>query len=194
MRRHVLLKVGLVAALAAGLRVDSADGLRLTGAGPADAKDFYTKKRVNGRWISGRFPKRSAARAGTPDHDTTASRVPGSNRATVTARVATAGAPTSPMAAAAPVAAGAAAASSSEVERLDKLRQALQARVNALTTGSVVPHGSPRPAPEPHSVSLDFQSGIKTTLFSDGMIVREPFDVPALKSLAATPREGNERR
>jgi hypothetical protein len=76
-------------------------------------------------------------------------------------------------------------ATASDGERLDKLRQALQARVNALTTGSVAPPETPRPGPEPHSVSLDFLSGVKTTLFSDGTMVREPFDVPALKSLAA---------
>jgi hypothetical protein len=186
MRRNILLQVGLVAALAAGLRVDAADGLRLTGAGAADAKEYYTKKRVNGRWINGRFPKRSAARTSRPEEDTGgAPRVPASRTATVPARAAPAGASTSPISATAPVAAGAAAAAGSDGERLDKLRQALQARVNALTTGSVAPPEAPRPGPEPHSVSLDFQSGIKTTLFSDGTMVREPFDVPALKSLAA---------
>jgi len=188
MRRNILLQVGLVAALVAGLRVDAADGLRLTGAGAADAKEYYTKKRVNGRWINGRFPKRSAARTSRPEEDTDgAPRVPASRTATVPARAAPAGASTSPISATAPVAAGAAAAAGSDGERLDKLRQALQARVNALTTGSVAPPDAPRPGPEPepHSVSLDFQSGIKTTLFSDGTMVREPFDVPALKSLAA---------
>ncbi len=111
--------------------------------------------------------------------------MPASRTATVPVRAAPAGASTAPISATAPVAAGAAAAAGSEGERLDKLRQALQARVNALTTGSVAPPEAPRPGPEPHSVSLDFQSGIKTTLFSDGTMVREPFDVPALKSLAA---------
>jgi hypothetical protein len=189
MRRNILLQVGLVAAIAAGLRVDAADGLRLAGAGPADAKDYYTKKRVNGRWINGRFPKRSAARTSSPEQDTSGSpRAPASRTATVSARAAAAGASTSPTSLAAPVAAGAAAtAAGSDGERLDKLRQALQARANALTTGSVAPPEAPRPGLEPHSVALDFQSGIKTTLFSDGTMVREPFDVPALKSLAAPP-------
>jgi hypothetical protein len=188
MRRNILLQVGLVAAIAAGLRVDAADGLLLTGAGPADAKDYYTKKRVNGRWINGRFPKRSAARTSRPEQDTGgAPRVPASRTATVPAHATPAGASGSPTSLTAPVAAGAAAPAASDSERLDKLRHALQARVNALTTGSVAPPETPRPGLEPHSVSLDFQSGIKTTLFSDGTTVREPFDVPTLKSLAAPP-------
>jgi hypothetical protein len=191
MRRNILLQVGLVAAIATGLRVDATDGLLLTGAGPADAKDYYTKKRVNGRWINGRFSKRSAARTSRPEQDTGgAPRVPASRTATVPAHATPAGASAWPTSVTAPVAAGAAAAAAaaaSDGERLDKLRQALQARVNALTTGSVAPPETPRPGPEPHSVSLDFLSGIKTTLFSDGTMVREPFDVPALKSLAAPP-------
>src|SRR3712207_9526579 len=32
--------------------------LGLVGAGTAEAKGYYTKKRVNGRWITGYFPKR----------------------------------------------------------------------------------------------------------------------------------------
>jgi hypothetical protein len=52
----------------------------------------------------------------------------------------------------------------------------------------------PRPAPEPQSVSLDFKSGMKTTLFSDGSTVTEPFDTAALKGLAAAPAEGRPAR
>ena len=77
-----------------------------------------------------------------------------------------------------------------EAEHLGKLRQALQARATALTTDSVVA----RAAPEPQSVSLDFRSGIKTTLFSDGTIVTEPFDTAALKGLAAAPNQANAGR
>ena len=98
MRRNILLQVGLVAAIAAGFRVDATDGLRLTGAGPADAKDYYTKKRVNGRWINGRFPKRSAARTSSPEQDTGgAPRAPASRTATVPVRAAPAGASTAPI-------------------------------------------------------------------------------------------------
>ena len=130
MRRNILLQVGLVAAIAAGFRVDATDGLRLTGAGPADAKDYYTKKRVNGRWINGRFPKRSAARTSSPEQDTGgAPRAPASRTATVRC------ARRRPRMRAADIGhrsgrAGAAAAAGSEGRRLDKLRQALQARVN----------------------------------------------------------------
>lgn len=34
------------------------------GDGRADAKEFYTKKRVNGRWVAGRFPSDSARTGG----------------------------------------------------------------------------------------------------------------------------------
>jgi hypothetical protein len=50
--------------------------------------------------------------------------------------------------------------------------------------------GLQRPAgasPEPQSVSFNFKSGIKTTLFSNGAVVTEPFDIPSLKGLAAAP-------
>jgi hypothetical protein len=43
-------------------------------------------------------------------------------------------------------------------------------------------------------VSLDFRSGIKTTLFSDGTIVTEPFDTAALKGLAAAPNQAKAGR
>jgi hypothetical protein len=71
-----------------------------------------------------------------------------------------------------------------EQARLNELRQALQARASALTYENATGQGL-RPAPEAQAVSLDFKSGIKTTLFSDGTTVREPFDVVALKGLAA---------
>jgi hypothetical protein len=65
-----------------------------------------------------------------------------------------------------------------------KLREALQARANTLTatTGSIVP-----PRPEAQSVSLDFDTGMKTTVFKDGSTVREPFDVAAMRGLASPP-------
>jgi len=37
---------------------------------------------------------------------------------------------------------------------------------------------------EPKAVSFDFQSGVKTTVFADG-IVEEPFNVAAMKGLVA---------
>jgi hypothetical protein len=71
----------------------------------------------------------------------------------------------------------------SDDERLIKLREALRARANALTTGSIAPAPAVR-TPEPQSVSLDFRSGTKTTIFADGTLVTEPFDVGSLKGLA----------
>jgi hypothetical protein len=75
-----------------------------------------------------------------------------------------------------------------EEERLRTLREALQARANSLSTGSVTLPQPARVSPEPQSVSLDFQSGVKTTVFSDGTSIQEQFDVAALKGIASPPR------
>ena len=102
--------------------------------------------------------------------------------------------PTAPLAQAPLIspAANARVVSDPEADRLGKLRQALQARASALTAGRFVEVA--RPAPEPQSVSLDFKSGMKTTLFSDGTTVTEPFDTTALKGLAAAPGEAKAGR
>ncbi len=217
MRREVLWRAAVVAVFASGLCLDVTRGIGPIGIGPAEAKDYYTKKRVNGRWISGRFPKRSASRASVADKaDAEAPAASRAGLATATSRAAAApgttpaspqpleGAaaamrptsrqPTTPIPQVQPAqpAASAPLVPHPEGERLDKLRQALQARANALTTASVAP--DTRQAPEPQSVSLDFRSGIKTTLFSDGTMVQEPFDVAAMKALAAAPAEAKGAR
>jgi hypothetical protein len=172
---------------------------------PAEAKAYYTRKRVNGRWITGRFAKkgtaatriaygsRSAERS--PDASTRVAALSAFSTPVMSAaapapveRPVTAPrhSPASSLAQAGPLAA-AAPGSAFEDDRLSKLREALQARASALTTGSVAAQQGLRPGPEPQSVSLDFKSGTKTTVFSDGTSVTEPFDVAALKGLAAPP-------
>lgn len=90
------------------------------------------------------------------------------------------------------------AAQPSEEERRAKLRQALEARAQAIavaqidTTGSLAAalpaSGAAAPAiAQPRSVSFDFESGLKTTTFPGDRIVREGFDVAAAKALASTP-------
>ncbi len=214
MRRRVLWQAGIVAVLISGAWLDSTAKLGLIGAGAAEAKEYYTKKRVNGRWITGRFQKRGASghsasearmadtrsgpKTGYRAAETLATgRVPATLTAPPPLEAAPAlrpgpGQPSSLALPAAspprePPAAAAPLVPAREGERLDSLRQALQARANTLTTAGVPPEQASRQAPEPHSVSLDFQTGIKTTLFSDGSMVREPFDVAALKTLAAVP-------
>jgi hypothetical protein len=187
--------------------------LGLVGAGTAEAKGYYTKKRVNGRWIIGYFPKRSAT-----GQNAVKERVPEAERPSIAfAAAASTVSPlpvsrshADPLIATRDHSTGLTTASSAtsrelaplpalpaangplvpppEEARLTGLRQALQARANALTGENAAAQG-PRMVAEPESVSLDFKSGMKTTLFSDGTTVREPFDVTALKGLAAVPPE-----
>jgi hypothetical protein len=78
--------------------------------------------------------------------------------------------------------------SPSDEQRLSKLREALQARANSLATGSnTAALPTMRPTPEPRSVTFDFKSGVKTTVFADGTIVEDAFDVAAVRGMASTP-------
>lgn len=208
MRRTIYWRAAIcVGAIFGGGAFSSAD-LGFIGVGPAEAKSYYTRKRVDGKWVNGRFPKKSAAKKESARKETAkasyssrsarrrARAVPvEAERETAPAasRVAALSTPkaasesqaappqgstTFPPAARATV--GASAATLSEEDRLARLREALRARANALTTGSI----AAARGPEPQSVSLDFRSGTKTTIFSDGTLVTEPFDVGSLKGLA----------
>ena len=201
MRRTIYWRTAIcIGAIFGGGAFSSADlGL---GVRPAEAKAYYTRKRVDGKWVTGRFAKKGVAKKEVAKKEVAkASRsakaakrharaaAAETETAQAPARVAALPAPraaSAPQATPAPVSAAPRAATGvsliplSEDERLSKLREALRARANALTTGSIAP---PR-APEPQSVSLDFRSGTKTTIFSDGTLVTEPFDVGSLKGLA----------
>ena len=67
--------------------------------------------------------------------------------------------------------------------RLAKLRDALQNRANAFVDG---PSTDTTPT-APRSVSFDFDLGLKTTVFFNGIVVKEPFDRNAARRLAASP-------
>jgi hypothetical protein len=176
--------------------------LSFIGVAPAEAKSYYTRKRVDGKWVNGRFPKKSAAKKEATKKETAkaSSYVKSSRRQARAALTETETAPAPAKMAALPAAkagpdsqgaaapgsvasqppAGASSLTLSEDERLIRLREALRARANALTTGSIAAARTP----EPQSVSLDFRSGTKTTIFSDGTLVTESFDVGSLKGLA----------
>ena len=199
MRRTIYWRTAIcIGAIFGGGAFSSAD-LGFIGIGPAEAKSYYTRKRVNGKWVNGRFPKKSAAKAARQETATASPSVKSSKRKAQAALAETETAPAAakvaalparagsdgqggvaPGSAAARPAAGASGLTLSEDDRLLRLREALRARANALTTGSIA---TPR-TPEPQSVSLDFRSGTKTTIFSDGTLVTEPFDVGSLKGLA----------
>jgi hypothetical protein len=203
MRRKMFWRAGIFAALTfGGCLAPSVGELGFAGVSAAEAKAYYTRKRVNGRWVTGRFAKRGGTLQSVATESSEARGIKVSAvEPTLTSptfspsgRHSESGAPakrlgpqssTAPLAQLVTPAADAPLISGPEAEHLGKLRQALQARASALTTGSVGELA--RSAPEPQSVSLDFKSGIKTTLFSDGTIVTEPFDTAALKGLAAAP-------
>jgi len=204
-----------VVALAAGLFAIPTGAPSSIGVGTAEARDYYTRKRVNGRWITGRFPRQSNApnpsQAGLeqpPTRPQASGQVsaapslslPPEPEGALRSRpvLAAATAPEDSLAGlfeASPSGSTPLAAAPQDA-RLLNLQAALYVRARTLTSepehalGSLPSPrslGSPRPvpaSPEPKAVSLDFQSGIKTTVFTDGTLVEEPFDPAALKGLA----------
>lgn len=185
--------------LLAVLSCAAATGALPSGAGiaPAEAAEFYTRKRVNGKWITGRFPKQGGAAkrqakagsvpAAVAAAPAAAAAAPTALASTVRAEEAALRAPPAP---AVPLAGD---------ERLLALQQALEARAGSL----VGPASQPQPAPEsatgslapalasppvePRSVAFDFQSGMKTTLFTNGASITEPFDAGAIRPFASRP-------
>lgn len=251
------MRVSLVqsAAIAAGLltgffgpfAIDSG----LPGIAPAQAKEYYTKKRVNGKWIAGRFAKRDAVKRKVAARTAPARAVPArtgqaANRmpanpilAKAVAEPTPAVAPLPPSATP-PVRVGAsassppapAAAALAEDGRMRQLQEALQARTQTLVVTSLAPTPPAAPTPslqealqarsrnilvtslvdptpaavdlsgpsetaslgpvraiaprtELRSVTFDFSSGLKTTVFGDGAVVAEPFDVRAMRDLGS---------
>ena len=201
-------------ALAAGLFAIPTGAPSSIGVGTAEARDYYTRKRVNGRWITGRFPRQSSApdpsQAGLEQPPT---RPQASGQVSAAPSLSLAlepegGLRSRPVLAAATAAqdslAGLLEASPSgstplaaapQDARLLSLQAALYVHAHTLSSeperasGPLPPTALPGPppvpsSPEPKAVSLDFQSGIKTTEFTDGTLVDEPFDPAALKELA----------
>jgi hypothetical protein len=177
-------------------------GLGLTS---AEAKEYYTKKRVNGRWIAGRFPKKSAVKARrmakAAPKAAPAMPAPAPEAPMPPARPGDVGPTASPIAATSVKATP--AAPPADDDHMRKLQEALQARAPSLLVTSVAEPapsaedpGHPQetaslgraPVPgvrsEPSSVTFDFQSGVKTTIFGDGAVATEPFDVRSMRELA----------
>jgi hypothetical protein len=242
----------VVVVIAGGCFASSTRYLGVIGVGVAEAKSYYTRKRINGVWVRGRFPKRSAlnknqAATSKPAVHSSAASVPATTGSlalapdgmaaptlaapataaqpgasphpawlrsaapaqpsptvqggTIAQATATPGAfapqtvlsspvlpdarmPSSP--AMAPAAHEPPLVPPSDEQRLSKLREALQARANSLANGgSGMPAPKLRVAPEPQSVTFDFKSGVKTTIFADGTIVEDAFDVAAVKGMAS---------
>lgn len=197
MRRTIYWRAAIcLAALFGGGEVSSTAGLNFIGVGPAEAKAYYTRKRVNGRWIQGRFASKStiksAAKSATRSAGKRHARISRSARRADEAFSEPAATPARDVALLSPTTGPRGGLATplvprSEDERFGQLREALRARASTLTTGTIATPQVLQGALEAQSVSFDFKSGTKTTVFSDGTSVAEPFDVGAMKGLAAAP-------
>lgn len=252
MRVSLVRSAAIAAGVLTGIFGPSAIDSGRPGFASAQAKEYYTKKRVNGRWISGRFAKRSAAKAKTaaraaPVRDAARPKpvqvaeakpaaAPIAARATPPAALVSSAAAlpqadgNGPAPAPGPATPGTALA---EDGRMRQLQEALQARTPSLVV--TVPAATPAPhAPPPQlqealqarsrnilvtslvdpapavmdlsgpsetaslgpvratlpradlrSVTFDFVTGVKTTVFGDGTTATEAFDPKAMRDLAA---------
>ena len=200
MRSRIVLGATAVAVAAFG---GFFEGLpdRTLGVRSAEAKDYYTRKRVNGRWITGRFPKDSAGNSTgvkRPSPKLDVLRFSATPPADPEPRPAQA----SPLARPAPDASSSAPAPEPLApppgsEPLLRLRAALESHARTLATGSLpVPatdEGATAPVqPKPTAVSFDLQTGVKRTTFSDGSVLEEEFDIEAMRNQVAA--QGNEPR
>jgi hypothetical protein len=185
-------------------------GLAELGVKPAEASGFYTRRRVNGEWITGVFPKgevdaelrtrgrraRADARAAAPpaprEEARPRTRTRPATRPAELRRPApqTRAAVAPPLVAspvelpAGPTAADATASTSAapptSEEHRLRLQQALERRAREMAEAGPKPSGPP----VPRSVSFDFQTGLKTIVFEGDRVVREPFDPARVQPLA----------
>ncbi|CAA9343716.1 MAG: hypothetical protein AVDCRST_MAG90-2077 [uncultured Microvirga sp.] len=252
--RSAAVLAGVLGGIFGPLAIDSG----LPGVAPAQAKEYYTKKRVNGRWVSGRFAKRDAPKAkakaaarAVPARVATAAAAPAVGRATdpkptsvpaPTTLSTAAPAPAAPAvrvdaSGSAPVRPAPDVAALAEDGRMRQLQEALQARTQSLLltsqiatsqnlasnppsptarlqealqarsrdilvtslidpappaidvsgpseTASLGPVRGTLPRAELRSVTFDFVSGVKTTVFGDGTAATEAFDTRLARELA----------
>jgi hypothetical protein len=157
MRAKICIQAAFVAAILGAGPGDPFPAL--VGIGSAEAKDYYTRKRVNGRWVTGRFPKRSTEAAKAPA-DTPRTGMAESAPAPLPAAAAL------PQEAPAP----AGAPSLQDETRLLPLQRALEQRARSMATSE------PRIGPNIKSVTYDFDKGRKTITFLDGTVTEEPLD------------------
>jgi hypothetical protein len=197
----VCLQAALLTAATCGDFGSSPAVSQVVGASSAQAKNFYTRKRVNGKWIMGRFAKHRSV---------VNERKVAGNGARAAAGVAGVAAVTAPVLEAERPFTHAFAlragplAPPPDGEHMLRLERALKMHAHRLRTATSTEHVSsaqevrpPAPSatggaptastrPDARSVWLDFDSGVKTTLFRDGSTTVESFDVPTLKALASS--------
>lgn len=145
----------------------------------AEERQFYTRKKVNGRWVTGHFPVETGRQFASlpPAVELPHGPVP---PARPFDQSPSAGGPERDLS----------TASISAIQdgpaRTELLRAALAARAHALAASDDATLQVPAPAPPPplvrltpSVVTLDYRAGTRTTLFEDGAVVSERFDASA---------------
>jgi hypothetical protein len=165
----------------------------------AQAGDFYTRKRVNGVWMTGRFPRHHAIRTAQletkaplplaePPRKTIAIVTPASDdlapafqrafearraMAAMAAPIAASAVPV-PSKAAAPATPAAATAAApvliSDNQRLLPLRKALEERAKLMAVSTTSSSRNIK------AVTFNFETGLRTSIYNDGSVVEEHFD------------------
>ena len=162
-------------------------GLDLLGStNSAEARDYYTRKRVNGVWITGHFQRKRALP--TDKLQANASVAPGPVPQPSTPSSLARGEDRSPpfqhaVEAPSPGIADEFAVSPPQEPRLLPLQRALEARAKVIATSEN--NGAMR-GRAVRSMTLDFESRTKIILFVDGSRAEEPFDPASPGALNTT--------
>ena len=166
------VKSALIATILFGLSMGAAPDT-------AEAGDFYTRKRVNGVWITGQFPKKHVIRAKEARNQmvvaaAAAPSMPSSSPSTLGEELdrpplfqrafeARRAALTAEPSGASP------AISMPQEPRLLPLQRALEARAKSMSSGTLPPRTL-------KVVTFNFETGVRTSVYEDGAIVEERFD------------------
>lgn len=194
-------RTSILAGLIAGAAVTLLPGISSplqTGASAAP-REVYTRKRVNGRWITGTFTKSGAVKGRARNRLSTRSR----GRAAANARREAprqeasrdeADALTPPSRPADLVPAISTGSIAKAPRKLERMRPALEAHARLLASQTAAAptapptapaEPSPAAVPAPRSVTFDFDRGVKTVVFGDGVAMSEPFDPNRMRELAS---------
>lgn len=134
---------------------------------PAQASEYYTRKRVNGVWITGKFKRKAALASAT-------------NSVKTSDPIVALPAPVSPVRADAPALVNAPSADPpSPDDYMLRLRKGLEARALAMVTGA-----APSPRVVAHVV-FDYLRRTKITTYSDGVRSEEILDPVTTGSVSA---------
>jgi hypothetical protein len=162
MRTKILLFVAALILAILGIPEIGPGFLGVTSA-EADGQ-FYTRKRINGRWVTGKWPRGSDQRKGASSLTTRSA-----------AQVVTREAIVQKAAAVIPAPAAMPPKQAETPPSHDLLQKSVEARAKqmAAALGSATPR----------SVTFDFETGVKTVVFSHGVVKEEPFDPESMRFL-----------